>query len=218
MHIHEAVLSASAEGVVLLGVGAVVTAAGTAVGLRKMDYEQSPRVALLTSVFFVVSLVHVPVGLTSAHLVLSGLMGLLLGWAAFPAMLIALLLQALMFGHGGLLALGINTATMALPAVACHYAFRSLAASPREEFVFLAGFAAGGLATLLGALLTAGTLWMTGREFALLATAVVLFHLAVAVVEGVVTGSAVVLVHKVQPQLLLPSLPTIAHPRRMVDG
>ena len=54
MHIHEAVLSASAEGVALLGVGAVVTAAGTAIGLRKMDYEQSPRVALLTSVFFVV--------------------------------------------------------------------------------------------------------------------------------------------------------------------
>jgi len=203
MHIHEAVLSGSPEGVAVLCAGAVVTAAGTTLGLRKMDYEQAPRVALVTSVFFVVSLIHLPIGPTSVHLVLNGLVGLLLGWAAFPALLVALLLQAVLFGHGGLLALGVNTLTMALPGVASYYLFRRLVAARREGLAFSASFAAGALATFLGALLTATALWLTGGEFELLATAVLAFHLAVAIVEGLITGSVILFVRKVRPELLL---------------
>ena len=65
--------------------GAVATVAGTAVGLKKLDYNQLPQVALLSAVFFVASLVHVPIGPSSAHLVMVGLLGLVLGWATFPA-------------------------------------------------------------------------------------------------------------------------------------
>ena len=49
-----------------------------------------------TPAIFVASLVHVPVGPSSMHLVLNGLLGLLLGWAAFPAILVGLLLQAVL--------------------------------------------------------------------------------------------------------------------------
>jgi hypothetical protein len=73
MHLHEAALSGSAQGIaVLCVVGAAATAAGTALGLRRMDYERVPQVAIVSSAFFVVSLIHVPLGATGVHRVLSG--------------------------------------------------------------------------------------------------------------------------------------------------
>jgi cobalt/nickel transport system permease protein len=201
MHIHEAALSGSAEGIAILCAGTVATTAGTALGLRKMEYEQMPQVAIVSSAFFVISLIHVPLGVTSVHLVLSGLMGLILGWAAFPALLIALLLQAVMFGHGGLLALGINTLTMGLPAVVCYYLFRQALTWRHDGLAFSAGVGAGALAILLGALLTASAFWIAGKEFQLVGQAVLGFHFAVAAVEGLVTGSVIVFIRKVRPEL-----------------
>ena len=202
MHIPEGAISSSPEGIAVLCAGAALTAAATAVALRKMDYERVPQVAMLSAAFFVVSLIHVPLGVTSVHLVLNGLVGLLLGWAAFPALLIALFLQAILFGHGGLTVLGVNTLTMALPGVACYYLFRRPVQWRNDTLAFSAGFAAGATAVLLAAALTAAALWATGRQFELFAGAVLGGHLAVAVVEGLVTGSVIVFLRKVRPELL----------------
>ena len=62
MHISEGVLS----GNVLLAGGALA-AAGTAIGLKKLDYEQIARVGILSAAFFVASLVHVPIGPSNVH-------------------------------------------------------------------------------------------------------------------------------------------------------
>ena len=97
MHISEGVLSPP-----VLVTGAVLTAAGVALGLRKMENEKIPLVAVLTSAFFVASLIRVPVGPSAVHLVLNGLLGLILGWAAVPAILVGVALQALLFQFGGL--------------------------------------------------------------------------------------------------------------------
>ena len=72
---------------------------------------------VLSATFFVASLVHVPVGPSSVHLIMNGLAGLVLGWAAFPALFVGLLLQAVFFGFGGVTVLGVNTVAIALPAV-----------------------------------------------------------------------------------------------------
>ncbi len=74
---------------------------------------------MLAAAFFVASLIHVPIGPSNVHLILNGIVGLLLGWAAFPAILIALVLQAMLFQYGGISTLGVNTIIMALPAVTC---------------------------------------------------------------------------------------------------
>lgn len=202
MHIDEGVLSNSAEGIVVLAAGAAITAVGTAIALRKMDYERVPQVAMLSAAFFVASLIHVPLGVVRVHLVLNGLLGLLLGWAAFPAFLIALFLQAILFGYGGLTALGINTLTMALPGVVCYYLFHRLVQWPSDTPAFWAGFAAGALAILLAALLTASALRIAGEEFKLFAGAVLAFHVPAAAVEGLVTGSVVLFLRKVRPEML----------------
>ena len=118
MHISEGVLSPP-----VLLTGAALTAVGVAVGLKKMDSEKVELVGVLSSAFFVASLIHVPVGPSAVLLVLNGLLGLLLGWTAFPAILVGLALQALLFQFNGLTTFGINTFNMAMPVVCCYYLF-----------------------------------------------------------------------------------------------
>ena len=119
MHIPDGVLSLP----VLAG-GGLVTAAALAKALPSVSEAALPKVAVVSALFFVVSLISVPVGPTSVHLVLSTLMGLVLGWAAVPAVFIGLVLQAVFFGFGGLTTLGVTTATIALPALCWAMVFR----------------------------------------------------------------------------------------------
>jgi len=118
MHISEGILSPA----ILTG-GAALTAIAVGIGLKKIDYEEIPNIGILTSGFFIASLIHIPIGPASVHLVLNGMLGLILGWKAFPAILVGLALQALFFQFGGITTLGINTLNMALPAVICYYLF-----------------------------------------------------------------------------------------------
>lgn len=207
MHISEAVLSSSLDGKLILGAGAALAAAGTAIGLRKLDYERMPQVAVLSSAFFVVSAVQVP-GPIAVHLVLSGLLGLILGWAAFPAVLVAITLQAVLWQCGGLTAVGINTVVMALPAIVCYYLFRHAVRVPNQTRAFAAGLAAGVTGVLLGIVLAAGALLAAGEGFRLLSGLTVLEHLPVMAIDGLVTGSAVVFLRRVRPEVLqAPFLP-----------
>jgi cobalt/nickel transport system permease protein len=202
MHIQDGVLAASPTGLAILAAGAAVAAVGTAFGLRRINYERVPQVAMLSAAFFAASLVHVPIGGIQSHLVLNGLVGLLLGWAAFPAILIALFLQAVWFGFGGLLSLGVNTVTMAVPAVAVGCLLGGAVRARRDAVSFVAGFAAGVMGILLGVLLLAAAMIGAGPQFRTLSGFAVLAHLGLAGIEGMVTASAVVFLRRVRPELL----------------
>jgi cobalt/nickel transport system permease protein len=197
MHISEGVLS----GPVLI-TGAVLAAGGVAAGLRRMEPDRVPAVALLSSAFFVGSLIHVPVGPVSMHLVLNGLAGLVLGWMAFPALLVGLALQAVLFQFGGLTTLGINTLNMALPAVVVSYLFRPFRRSASRAVVFAAAACAGALAVLLSGLLIAASLVSTGEQFWAVAQLALVAHIPVMVLEAVLTGFCVLFLRKVKPELL----------------
>jgi cobalt/nickel transport system permease protein len=196
MHISEGVLSVP----VLLG-GTALSVVGTTIGLKRTDYDRIMTVAILSAAFFIASLVHVPIGPSSAHLLLNGLLGVMLGWAAFPSILVALLLQAVLFQYGGLTSLGVNTFNMAGPAVLCFYVFRPLLArgsAPR----FAAAFACGFMAIFLSALLTAISLALSGDAFMSAAGALFAAHLPIMVIEGVITGFAYTFLAKVKPEAL----------------
>jgi len=202
MHIAEGMLSGTPQGVAVLAGGAAVAAAGTLIALRKLDYERVPQVAMLSAAFFLVSLVQVPLAGVSVHLVLAGLVGLILGWEAFPAVLIALVLQGVFASEGGPTTLGLNTATMAVPAVVCYLLLHRAVRSGREPLAISAGFAAGFLGVMLAATLVAAALVIAGREFAAVARLVIVANLPLAAVEGLVTGSVVAFLRKVRPELL----------------
>jgi cobalt/nickel transport system permease protein len=196
MHIAEGVLS-----VPVLAAGAVLTAAGTGIGLYRLDHEKIPRAGLMAAVFFVASLIHVPIGPSSAHLILNGLAGLLLGWAAFPAILIALLLQAVFFQYGGLTALGVNTFAMAAPGAMCGVAVRPLLRRGRLSAA-AGGFLCGSVSVLGACLLMAAAQVLTSEGFVAAATALLIAHVPIAVVEGIVVAFAAGFLAKVKPALL----------------
>ncbi len=196
MHISEGILSAP----VLLS-GAAIAVAGTAIGLKKIDYDQMPQVGLMASTFFVASLVHVPIGPSSVHLILNGLVGLLLGWAAFPAILVALVLQCVFFQFGGITTLGVNTVVMASPAVICYYLFGRFI-NHHALSLWTAMFACGAVAVFLGALFMALALVTTESQFIPVAKLAILAHVPLMLIEGVITAFCVGFIKKVQPSLL----------------
>ncbi|MBU0733738.1 MAG: cobalt transporter CbiM [Pseudomonadota bacterium] len=196
MHISEGVLS----GPVLIS-GMVLAAAGTAIGLRNLDYDRIPRIGILSASFFVASLIHVPIGVASVHLILNGIVGLILGWGAFPAILVALTLQAVLFQFGGITALGVNTVIMASPAVFCYFLFGRLMVR-KPSVAIPAAFAAGALSVLLAAILLGLALIFTEEGFIKVSTLVVMANLPVMAVEGVITALCVAFLKKVQPAML----------------
>jgi cobalt/nickel transport system permease protein len=196
-HIPDGVLTAP-----VLALGAAVAIAGCAQGLRKLDVDRIPQVAVLSAAFFVASLVHFTVGPSSVHLLLSGLIGIFLGWAAFPAVLVALFLQAILFGFGGLVSLGVNVMNMAAPAVICGAAFRWIAARGNPRLAIGAAAVLGGLGVILTALFVAFDLMLSGKEFAPAAKLLVFAHLPVAAIEAVFSAAAVAVFLRSRPESL----------------
>lgn len=196
MHISEGVLSPP-----VLAVGAGLAVAGVGYGLSRLDYDDIPKAGVMSAAFFVASLVHVPLGPSSVHLIINGLVGLVLGWAAFPAIFVALLLQAVFFSYGGLTVLGVNTVLMAGPAVACGAVFGPLV-KKTPPVAYTAAFACGFGAVFLSALVLAAALVATGEQFTEAAIAIVTAHSVIMAIEGLVTLFVVAFLRKVQPGLL----------------
>jgi cobalt/nickel transport system permease protein len=196
MHISEGVLSAP----VLIS-GGVLALAGTAVGLKKIDYEHIAQVGVLSSAFFVASLVHVNVGPSSVHLILNGLVGLILGWTAFPAILVALILQAVFFQFGGITTLGVNTVVMAFPAVVCYYAF-SAVRHKNNTIAMAAAFLCGFTAVFLSALIMGVSLVFTEENFWEVSWLIVIAHLPLMIIEGIITLFSLMFLKKVHPAML----------------
>jgi cobalt/nickel transport system permease protein len=199
MHIADGVLSTQ-----VMVAANVVAAGGVAGCLRRIDYERVPRIGVLAAVFFMASFIHVNIGPSSVHLLLNGLLGLLLGWAALPALAVALFLQTILLGFGGMSALGANILGMGMPALAVGLAFSKRcrsAETPRQAMVW--GALAGGVSVLLTCACLALLLHLSNPQaYAAAVKALVLAHVPVAVAEAIVVGAAVAFLHKVRPDLL----------------
>ncbi len=196
MHIAEGVLSGP-----VIAAGFAVAAVGVGIGLKKLDFEHIAETGILSATFFVASLVHVPIGPSSAHLILNGIIGLLLGWSAFPAIAVALLLQAVFFQFGGFTTLGVNTTVMALPAVICFYMFAPLLKKP-GKIASVAAFACGFLAVFFSAILLGGALYFSNENFLEVATIAISTHIPIMIIEGFITLFCIGFLKKVKPEML----------------
>lgn len=198
MHISEGVLSAP-----VFVSGAALTAAGVAVGLKKMKEDDIPKTAIISAALFVASLIHVPLGPTSVHLILNGIAGILLGWQVFPAFVIALFLQSILFQFGGITALGVNTLNVALPAIIAYYLF-NLHKIKRDNKTYLGiiSFICGVLAVFLTALMVGVSLMFTDQSFLEVSKLAVFAHLPVMLVEGIISIFVILFIKKVKPELL----------------
>ncbi len=209
MHIADGILNLPVVAGGFVGAGAVAWYSLDRIKRRGDPREKIPRAALLTAAFFAASLIHLPLPPAGVHLVLNGLLGIMLGWFAFPAILIGLFLQAVMFGHGGLTTLGVNGLILGLPALMAWRLFhwqRDPDASPWRTGVrgMLAGSGAmvAALMLFLAALLL-GLPAEYGGQASMTALMVIIgAHIPLIILEGVITTFLVVFLQRVQPRLL----------------
>lgn len=163
-----------------------------------------PRTAMMTAVFFAMSAIAIPVPPTTVHLMLAGLMGVLLGWFAVPALLVGLFLQAVLFGHGGLTTLGLNGLVLGVPALLAYGLFGLLAPRWPRLAAVLAGSGAVVLAlAIFAAIVLLGlpaTLDASAERAALWVFA--LAHLPLVLAEGLVVMGVLHVLARVEPGLL----------------
>jgi len=202
-HIPDGILSVP----VLIG-GAVIAAGGIAIGIRHLDDRMIPRAAILSAAFFAGSLIAIPVGPSSIHLLFGALMGIILGPAAFAAVAVALLLQVVMFGFGGLTTLGVNVVNIALPGVLLGLVLGPMIRRT-ERPALRAGLAAaaGGLAACGTGGMVALSLALSSSEYAPVATVLLATYLPLAAAEAFLTAVIVTFLARVDPETLRPVTP-----------
>lgn len=195
MHISEGVLS-----LYPLTIGAVGAVVGIAAGLKKMEIDEVPRVGIVSAALFVSSLIHINIGPASVHLLLNGIGGLLLGIKLFPAYLVALFLQVLLFQFGGLAVLGVNICTMAISGLVGGRLGRCVIIS--GKLPWLGGAVAGGIGVVLAALFTALALAFSGEVFLITAKLVLIAHIPVVILESLIGAFIASFIYKMMPSLL----------------
>lgn len=162
---------------------------------RNAKPSEIVKMGLVAAALFSVSLVHIPFAGTAIHVGLLGLTGILLGARSAVVVFAALLLQALLFQHGGLLALGVNTLNMSAGALLAGWLWRIRAAPPRVK-AFAAGFV--GVITPAIAVAVEFTLVGYGKGF----WALTGLYAAVAAAEGMMTSGVVAFLLHTKPAVL----------------
>ncbi len=201
---------------------------------RVVKTRQTPTLALLSAVSFLVMMFNVPIpDGTTAHAVGGGLIAVLLGpWAAVIAVAVALAFQALLFGDGGVLAYGVNVVNMAIVLPFVAYGVYRLIAGQSELISGrrLAAAAVGGYVGINAAALMTGLelgiqpdLFHTASGAPLYSPyhlsqsipAMLLAHLTVAgLAEAILTGGVVAYLQRANLGLLRLNHPGVAGPDR----
>jgi cobalt/nickel transport system permease protein len=211
------------------------------VALRKMKRALHTRMIPLLSVFaafsFIIMMFNLPLpGGTTGHALGVGIAAIMLGpWASTLAISIAIIIQAVFFGDGGITAIGANCFNMAIvgslvaSGVYRLAAGRSAIASQRR--VFAAGLA-GYLAINAGALLAAiefgiqpalfhdasGASLYAPYPLKIAIPAMMIGHLTIAgIAEMVVAAGVVAYLQKAEPQLLRATAPGAGDEARVLS-
>jgi cobalt/nickel transport system permease protein len=136
--------------------------AAIAVAVKKIKKEvplsNIPYLGMAAAFSFIIMMFNLPVpGGTTGHAVGSALISIIFGpWVAMISVSVALIIQALIFGDGGITAIGANCFNMAvfMPLMA-YWIFRLLCGSSHKPWrIMLASFFAGYLSLVLAAVLT----------------------------------------------------------------
>lgn len=201
------------------------------VALRRVKAMVRTRLAPLISIFaalaFVIMMFNVPIpGGTTAHAVGMGIATLVIGpWASILSISIALVMQALFFGDGGLTTLGANCFNMAIiGSLVAYLVYRLLArraaitSSRRVVAAALAGYIAINASALCASIelglqpllfkTAGGAPLYAPYPLSIAVPAMMIGHLTFAgLAELVITGGAVAYLQRANPALLMQTAP-----------
>jgi cobalt/nickel transport system permease protein len=184
-----------------------------------MDDSRIPLMAVLGAFIFAAQMINftIPATGSSGHLGGGLILAILLGpYAGFLTLASVLIIQALFFADGGLLALGCNILNLGLfPCfVAYPFLYRKIAGNHQRKWLIVSGamFAAV-VALQLGSLAVVTQTTISGiselpfRTFILVMQPI---HLAIGLVEGAATVTVIFFVLKARPEILKRPIPEAA--------
>lgn len=195
MHISDGVLGLETTVIV-----SAVSALALFKAIKELKNEDISLTAVASAMFFIASFIHIPFGVTQIHLILLGVIGILISWSSFVAIFVALLLQALLLGYGGISSLGVNLFIMAAPAVIIYYLYNLQIVKKLNEKIkfFLVGFLGTFFATLFLTLI----LYFSKEEFNYAAFSIFSVNIITMIVEGIVSMFLLLFIKKVYPKIL----------------
>jgi len=202
------------DGFVNIGTAAV-TYAGSAGALayavrRTKDTLQErmvPLMGVMGAFVFAAQMINFKVaGGTSGHLLGGALVAILLGpWAGSLVLSAVLIVQALLFQDGGLIALGANVFNMAIVGVWSGYGIYRLLNRliPGAKGRWISGFAAAWGSVVIASVLAAIELAISGMSpFKIVLPAMVLVHVLIGIGEGLITTAVLAFIATTRRDLL----------------
>ncbi len=201
---------------------AMIAAVAIFLSGRKVREKDLPRIAVLCAGVFVAQMLNFPIGGgTTGHLIGGALLAIMIGpVTAIVGMTVILLIQALMFGDGGLTAFGLNAVNMAVIAPLAGWGVYTILkplvsrGEPAPGKAFTAGEAfaigAGAWASVfIAAAACAGELAVSyaisGGAYGIAATvsvpAMLGYHAVIGIGEGIITVGVAAYVMRVSPEM-----------------
>jgi len=195
MHISDGVLSLEATVVV-----SAISLIALIKAVKELKDEEISLTAVASAMFFIASFIHIPFGVTQIHLILLGVIGILISWSSFVAIFVALLLQALLLGYGGIVSIGVNLFVMATPAVIVHYLYHTEFISKLNDKLkyFLVGFTGTFFATLFLTMI----LYFSKEEYNYAAFTIFTVNIVTMIIEGIVSMFLLLFIKRVYPKVL----------------
>lgn len=195
MHIADGVLTLEATVVV-----SAISLLALIKALRDLKNEDISLTSVASAMFFIASFIHIPFGVTQIHLILLGVIGILISWSTFIAIFVALLLQALLLGYGGVVSIGVNLFIMAAPAVIVHYLYHTNFIQNLNDKIkfFLVGFTGTFFATLFLTMI----LYFSKEEYSYAAFSIFSVNIITMIIEGIVSMFLLLFIKKVYPKIL----------------
>lgn len=206
MHIPDGFLDAKTF--IALDVVSAGTVVAAAARVRRFLSERAvPLMAVLAAFVFAAQMLNFPVaGGTSGHFAGGALAAILLGpWAGALVITLVVVIQALVFGDGGVLALGANVFNMAVVAPFVGYGlYRLVRGVWRTEAGRFAGsFVGAWFAVVAAATACAAELAVSGTiPLAVVLPAMAGVHAIIGVGEGLITALALAAIRAARPDLL----------------
>ena len=216
MHMADALVAPAVAGTMY-----VCSAAAAAYSIKKVrletDTKKVPVMGVMGAFVFATQMINftIPGTGSSGHLCGGMLLSALLGpYAAFLTMIGVLLIQCLLFADGGLLALGCNVWNMAFYGcfIGSLLIWNPIMKNGMSKAKIIAASVIGCVLTLqFGAFsVTLETLasGVTELPFITFVATMQPIHLAIGLVEGLITAAVLTFVHEARPELLFGSLET----------
>jgi len=194
---------------------------------RRLNTQAVPLLSVFAAFSFVIMMFNLPLpGGTTGHAVGMGIAAIVLGpWGAILAISVALTIQAIFFGDGGITALGANCFNMAIAGSLVAYAlYRVIAGSAAMESTrrvvaaAIAGYCAINVSALLAAIEfgiqpmlfhdATGAPLYAPYPLHIAVPAMMIGHLTIAgLAEAIVSGGVVAYLQRAEPVLLKSTAP-----------